>query len=113
MIQLTNALKAWGTPSFNEVLESSIEQLDANLLPLQEGLTQSDFTAGENRKVDVLKVTDDKDFIHATTGVFYTGVLAGTHCEDDPAPNTEVSEYCEMEFDIDKRTAEAEVKLLN
>lgn len=113
MIQLTNALQAWGTPAFKEVLRSSIEKLDVDLLPLQQGLTQSDFTTGANRKVDVLTITDDKDFIRATTGIFYTGLVAGSHCDDELTASAEVSEYCEVEFDIDKRTAETEVKLLN
>lgn len=112
MIQLSNALKAWGTPAFTDVLKRSIEQLDADSLPLQQCLTRSDYTTGANRKVDVLNVTDDADLIRAKAGIFYSGVVASTHCEDNPSSNTEVSEYCELEFDIDKRTAGTEVKLL-
>jgi hypothetical protein len=113
MIQLTNALKAWGTPAFAEVLKTTIEQMDADLLPLQKGLTHSDYTTGQNRRVRVLSVTDDEDVIHARTGVFYTGLVAGTHCEDNPERGAEeVGEYCEMEFDIDKSTAATEVKLV-
>jgi hypothetical protein len=112
MIQMTNALKAWGTPAFDETLKSSIEQMDAKLLPLQQGLTRSDYTTGANRTVRVIKVTDDERMIHAKTGIFYTGVLGDSHCDDDLGRNAEVNEYCEMEFDIDKNTAETEVKLL-
>jgi hypothetical protein len=112
MFQMTNALKAWGTPVFSEVLASSIEELDADLLPLQDGLTRSDFTTGANRKVKVLKLTDDDRTIHARAGIFYTGLLADSHCEDNPQKNAEVSEYCEIEFDIDKKTADTEATLL-
>lgn len=112
MIQMTNVLNAWGTPVFSDVLKRSLEQLDADQLPLQQGLTQSIYTTGANRKVEVLDVSDDADFIHAKTGIFYSGMIGGTNCEDDPGPNAEVSEYCEVEVDIDKKTAEAKVKLL-
>lgn len=113
MFRLPTAVNAWGTPAFKEALKSSIEQLDVDLLPLQKCLTQSNYTTGANRKVTVLDVTDDEGFIHARTGIFYTGTIAATSCEDDPTPNAEVNEYCEMAFDIDKKTAETEVKLLN
>ncbi len=112
MIQLSSALKAWGTPAFPEALKRSIEELDADSLPLQECLTRSDFTTGANRKVKVLNVSDDAGVIRAKTGIFYTGLIADTHCEEDPTRNEEVNEYCEMEFDIDKQTANTEVKLL-
>lgn len=113
MIQLSSALKAWGTPAFSEELKRSIEQLDVDSLPLQQCLTRSDFTTGANRRVEVLNVSDDAGVIRAKTGIFYSGVIANTHCEDDPARNEEVGEYCEMEFDIDKRTADTRVKILN
>ncbi|MEN6586892.1 MAG: hypothetical protein ABFE02_12700 [Sulfuricella sp.] len=113
MIQLTDVLKAWGTPAFAETLRGSVEQLDANLLPLQECLTQSTFTTGANRKVEVLDVSDDTDFIHAKTGIFYSGLVAGNSCDDELSPITDVSEYCEVAIDIDKRTAEAKVKLFS
>ena len=113
MIQLSSALKAWGTPGFSDVLKRSIEQLDVNSLPLQQCLTRSDFTTGANRRVEVLDVSDDAGVIHAKTGIFYSGVIANTHCEDNPGPNEEVGEYCEMEFDIDKRTADTRVRILN
>ena len=112
MIQLLSALKAWGTPGFSDILKRSIEQLDVGSLPLQQCLTRSDFTTGTNRKVEVLNVSDDAGVIRAKTGIFYSGMIANSHCEDDPARNEEVGEYCEMEFDIDKRTAETHVKIL-
>src|SRR5512143_2535228 len=113
MIQLSSGLKAWGTPAFSEEFKRSIEQLDVDLLPLQQCLTRSDFTTGANRRVEVLNISDDVGVIRAKAGIFYSGMIANTHCEDDPIHNEEVGEYCEMEFDIDKRTADTRVKILN
>lgn len=112
MIQLPDVLNAWGTPGFNEVLKGAIEQLDAEMLPLQQGLSQSDFTTGANRRAVVLNVTDENGFIHAKTGIFYTGMITGEGCADDPNPGGEVIEYCEVQLDIDKKTAETTVTLL-
>ena len=112
MIQLTNVLNAWETPVFADILKGAIEQLDAEMLPLQQGLSQSSYTTGANRSVIVLNVTDKEDFIRAKTSIFYTGIIAGCSCADDPTPIGELTEYCEVQFDIDKRTAETTVTLL-
>jgi len=45
-------------------------------------------------------------------GVFYAGVDAGCACTGDPAPPVENVEYCELEFEIDRRTAAARVRPL-
>jgi hypothetical protein len=45
-------------------------------------------------------------------GIFYTGVIAGCSCADDPTPVDELNEYCVVQFDIDRMTAETTVRLL-
>ena len=39
MIRLTNTLNAWGTPDFKDIFKKEIEQMDAEQLPLQQGLS--------------------------------------------------------------------------
>ena len=112
MIKLTDVLNAWGTQAFSQILKSAIEQLDVDLLPLQQGLAQSSYTSGANRSVLVLNVTDGEGYIRAKTGIFYTGIIAGCSCADDPTPISELTEYCEVQFDIDKKTADTTVTLL-
>jgi len=112
MIQLTNSINAWKTPDFNDTLKGEVEQLDAMLLPLQQGLSQGNYTSGDNFSVMVLNVSEDPEFIHAKTGIFYTGMITGCSCADDPTPVDEHAEYCEVQFDINKNTAETIVTLL-
>ena len=52
------------------------------------------------------------EHIRAKAGIFYTGIIPGCSCANDPTPETEYSEYCEVLFDINKRTAETLVTLL-
>lgn len=111
-MQLTTALNAWGTPAFEAILKHEIEQMDAALLPLQQGLAQSSFTDGANRSVVLLNIADEAGFIRVKTGIFYTGIIAGCSCTDDPTPMSELAEYCEVQFDIDKKSAETTVTLL-
>jgi len=113
MIKFNAALKAWGTSIFQEVLKADIQQIDAKQLPLQEGLTQSNAVAEGTLDIVVLNVTEDTACIHVKTGIFYAGVNAGSCCADDPSPLGEVTEYCEVQFDINKNTAESMATLLD
>ena len=112
MPSLVKALNAWGTPGFYRVLKEEIEQLDAGQLPLQQGLATSSYVADGNFSAMVLGVSEDSGFIHAKAGIFYSGIIAGCSCADDPTPVSEQGEYCVVLLAINKRTAETTVTLL-
>ena len=112
MIRLTKTLNAWGTPAFEDILKSEVEQLDADLLPLQQGLTTSSHVTDSPRKVIIICAADDEGFIQVKAGIFYSGIIAGCSCADDPTPIDEQSEYCEVQIEINKKTAEAMVTLV-
>lgn len=59
----------------------------------------------------VLGVSEENNFIRARAGIFYTSIIAGCSCADDPTPISELNEYCEVQLDIDKQTAEATIVL--
>lgn len=111
MIRLTRAVNAWGKPDFNAVLKQDIEQLDVDQLPLQQGLSTGSYVAGEQFSAMIISAADSEDFIRAKAGIFYQGILGGCSCADDPTPVEEQSEYCEVQFDINKKTAETTVTL--
>ena len=112
MIKLLNALKAWGTSDFESVLKDEIQKIDVELLPLQDGLSQSSYVSDADIGVVILNLTETSDLIRAKTGILYAGIIAGSCCADDPTPVCEQAEYCEVLFDIDKNTAETTVTLL-
>ena len=112
MIQLSKALKAWGTPSFKPALKEEIEQLDPNLLPLQQGLSQTSHVCDDNISAMIIGVSDESGFIRVKAGIFFTGMIPGCSCADDPSPVNEHAEYCEVQFDIDKLTAETAITLM-
>lgn len=109
---LETALNAWGTPAFEETLKRAIVQMDAALLPLQQALAQSSYTDGAKRSVSILDVADGAGVIRVKAGIFYSGIIPGCSCADDPTPMSEISEYCEVLFEIDKGTAQTTVQLL-
>jgi len=98
---------AWGTPAFNDVLRHELEQLDRSRLPLQQCLTTTSYPGNGPVQIMVLNASARDGRIRARTGVFFSGVIAGCNCADDPTPVEEQQEYCELEVDIDPVTAQA------
>ncbi len=110
---LTHALGAWGRPDFEDVLKRELEQFSVDQLPLQQGMTTGSHALDTNLTVMILRVRESETCIRARAGIFYTGVVAGCNCADDPTPVDEQSEYCEVELQIDRQTAETSVVLLD
>ena len=112
MIKLVKTLNSWGAPAFNDVMKLEVEHLDAQLLPLQQGLTRGGSVADSKFNAMILGVSEESDIVRAKAGIFYTSVIAGCNCADDPTPVDEQAEYCEVQFTINKQTAETTVSLL-
>jgi hypothetical protein len=112
MIRLPNTLNAWGTPEFEVVLKQEIQQLDAGCLPLQQGLSASSYVTDRPFQARIISVHEDAGVIRVKAGIFYTGIIAGCSCADDPTPVDELNEYCVVQLCVDKITAETTVTLL-
>jgi hypothetical protein len=113
MFYLISSLAAWNSDSFIEVLKKEIRAIDSELLPLQQGLSHSNFANGDNLSTIILRSEEIDGHIQVKAGLFYTGIIAGCNCADDPTPVDENIEYCEVLFSIDIKTAETSVSLLN
>ncbi len=112
MIRLVDVLNAWGTPEFSKTLKAAIEGMDAGQLPLQQGLTTTSYAMDAKLNAMIIGFSEEGDFIRAKAGIFYSGIIAGCSCADDPTPVDEQNEYCVVQLDIDKRTAETRIRLL-
>ena len=113
MFYLTLSLETWNTDTFSDVLIKELCSIDSDLLPLQQGLTQSNYAIGKNLSATVLNVKSDNNYILVKAGLFYTGIIAGCSCADDPTPIDENNEYCEVLLSINKKTAETAVTLID
>lgn len=114
MIRLTNAAKAWGTEHFSAALRRELEQLPASTLPLQAALTRSSYVVEEGAiGAMVIEASEDAGKVRAKVGIFFSGILGGCACADDPTPVNENAEYCVLAVDIALPTGEASFTLLN
>lgn len=86
--------------------------MSAKQLPLQQGLTAGSHALDDKLSVIILAVGEGDNYIRVKAGIFYEGIIAGCSCADDPTPVDTHTEYCEVQLDIDKTTAETVVVLL-
>ena len=112
MFNLPESLNAWHSEAFNQTLKNEICALNPDLLPLQEGLQHSSYAIADNLSVMVLSTAEDDDNLKIKIGLFYSGVIAGCNCADDPTPVDEITEYCDAWVSINKQTAEATICLV-
>ncbi len=112
MIYLSRSRTAWGSDAFNEVLKAEMQDLGADELPLQQGLSLSSFVSAEPFQVMIIHAAEGSGVIRVKAGIFYSGIIAGCSCSDEPTPTDVQAEYCELECAIEMTTGEAAIKLL-
>lgn len=112
-IDLTRVMDASGSSKFKDILKQAIESLDPTLLPLQQGLTQSNYVSARPHSAIILGITERTDVVCVKSAIIYTGLIAGCQCADDPSTGDEVNEYCEIMLHINKTSALAEIQLLD
>jgi len=112
MINLPKSLDAWGSPDFEKILCNEVEEIDAGLFPFQQGLSRGSYVTSTKFKTMLIHIDDETKNLRVKLGIFYTAIIAGCSCADDPTPIDELAEYCEVELFIDKVSAEATINLL-
>lgn len=111
MIHLTQSAHAWNSSNFEFVLKNEVKALGLDHLPLQQGLSSSSIALDHNLQLVVLQTQESDNLITIKMGAFYSGIIAGCSCADDPTPTNEVNEYCEFEVIINLANGEASVAL--
>jgi hypothetical protein len=109
MVKLPETLRAWGTDRCAHLLKREILALKPGTLPLHLATKQGGMIQGGARDLTVLAVEDDGNSLLAHIGVFFTEVVGGCSCGDEPLT---VDSYCELKLRIDKRSAEADLEVV-
>lgn len=111
IFRLEKALHAWGTPGFEEVLRQELVR-HIEELPLQQGLSLSNYVSDGPVTVLINKVSEWENAIQIQVGIIYQGIIGGCSCADDPTPVNENTEYCELLLNIDKAGAATTISLV-
>ncbi len=97
---------------FDQFLILELSQRGLGGLPLQQGLSQSSVALDDELSVVILGKHQDSTHIHVKVALFYTGIIAGCNCADDPSPADVQQEHCEIMASISKQTGDIETRLL-
>jgi hypothetical protein len=104
MLKLRDALQKYRSGSFDKALKCELESLPSGSLPLEKCTSHCGVVDDSNISVTVINTQQRKSCIQAKIGVFFTEIVAGCVCGDDPTPE---NAYCEMLIRIDHATGEA------
>ncbi|HPE81834.1 MAG: hypothetical protein R3E46_09720 [Sedimenticolaceae bacterium] len=112
-MKLDKAVRAWGTPNFQEVLKDEIEQCAVDELPLSQALRYGNYVADEKPAIMVHRVEKRGSCIVARIGLFFAGIDAGSCCANDPTPVQPRHEYCVIQLEIEHDTGETKFRLID
>lgn len=112
MIKLPLSINAWSRDTFNDVLKKELDSLPAQEWPLQKGLSQGSYALGDKLSLTILDTDSDVTNIFVKVSLFYTSIIAGCSCADDPTPVDEINEYCEVQLMINKHSGETKISLI-
>lgn len=104
-LYLPRALEAWNTPAFAVTLQDELAALGPGALPLQQGLATSSRIGDSPIQAMLLGADAHAGHIAARVGIFFSGIVAGCSCADDPTPVSPQPEYCVLLLSIDQGTA--------
>ena len=107
--ELLDALQETQPGVFEKVLKHELENQPAGTLPLEKGTNRGGFVDDSDISVTVINVKQDEHSIQARVGVFFTEIVAGCGCGDDPMPE---NAFCEMLISIDRTTCAAEFEVI-
>lgn len=110
-MQLGQVLRAWGAPDFAGVVQRALQdQVEA--LPLQQALSVGSYALTAAVTTCLIAAEETAAGLRMRVGIFYSSVIAGCSCADDPTPIDEQPEYCELLIDINRADGCATVALL-
>lgn len=110
ILYLPGAWQSLDTPRFSEILKQELQSLSLERLPLQQCMRQSSHILDHGMQVLILGMTDMDAERHIRIGVFFSGIIAGCSCADDPTPVEPINEYCELLLRMNKSTGRINVE---
>jgi hypothetical protein len=109
VVSLGNSLRAWNTAAFAGSLKADILGLGAGVLPLHEAAAGGCVDEGDI-EITLLGTSHSATEIHANIGIFFTEVIAGCSCGDEPAAS---NAYCELRVSIDRGNGQARFEVIH
>jgi hypothetical protein len=104
MPQLIRSLQAWPDEDFARILKAELKALPPDTLPLLHGLSEGGLIDDSDLELSVLTQADAGQAIEVRLACFFTEVVGGCNCHDDPYRK---NACCELLLRIDRVDGEA------
>lgn len=88
-------------------LAAYLQGLPPGTLPLQAGCTQGGLVDDHDVATTVLAVEQSSDRVVTRVGVFFTELVGGCNCHDDPLA---VNAYCMLQVTLDRASGVARIR---
>jgi hypothetical protein len=108
IIKLPDSLRDWETPELSKSFKREIQCLPPGALPLQSRGMQNGLVDDTDLSPIILQAIDTEDMLTIKAGIFFSEIIGGCSCGDEPAVE---NAYCEIRVEICKATAEASILL--
>ncbi len=112
MIKLAASLAAWKTDQFEQVFKQELSQLAIDQLPLQQAMRIGSVVIPDQLTVMINHCQQQENELIVNAGIFFSSIIAGCNCSDDPSPIDTNNEYGEFQFRINTLTAETEISMI-
>jgi len=109
MIDLSNTRAAWGADNFSDVLKNEMRTVAPDLLPLYIKSAQGGMMDFNDISVSILSVDESEKTFKVMLGIFFTELIGGCNCDDDPTP---VNSWGKLEIAINRKQAATDFSLL-
>lgn len=106
--RLPALLEAWNTDRFLPVLKAEMRALGPGVLPLFQGTTQGGLVDDRDIAITLLQASRDEAAVWLEVGVFFSEIVGGCSCGDDPVAD---NAYCELRIRVDCSTAAADFQV--
>ena len=110
MPHLALSPERYDSEAFKLSLKSAIESLAADTLPLHTFTTQGGLVDDSNITASIMQIDEQENSIHARVGIFFTEIVGGCSCGDDPYS---VNAYGELMAVIDKAHTEVNFQTID
>lgn len=104
-------MAAYGHPEFRQVLQKEVQQLGLQYLPLQQALERSSVALEEDIQVSLLGTGEHEHALEVRVAIYFTGIISGCSCADDPTTLETQPEYCELQLLIERDSGKVSIQL--
>lgn len=102
MNTLKKSLSAWKSNTFKEIFVTETLELSLDTIPLYLATEQGGIIKPESISLSILSTSEDDNNIKIKAGFFFTEIIGGCNCDDDPS---EANVYCVFLISIKKTNA--------